>query len=128
MPHVSRYPLAKDVYQEITQELSLILSSIGNENEMVRFLGDLLTKTEKTMLAKRLAIARLLLRDWTWTEICEFLKVSKGTVNHIQHWLERGGEGFKLAVKKLDKKEGVERFWEKVDAAVRNRGLTTHSL
>jgi len=36
MPHVSKYPLAKDVYQEITQELSLILPSIGNENEKDR--------------------------------------------------------------------------------------------
>ena len=122
MPHVSRYPLPKDVYQEITQELGWIFSSIGSEKEMGRFLGDLLTKTEKTMLAKRLAVARLLLRGWKWTEICEFLKVSKGTVNHIQHWLERGGEGFKLAVKKLDRKETVERFWKKIDSAARYMG------
>ncbi|PJE67782.1 hypothetical protein COU95_00460 [Candidatus Shapirobacteria bacterium CG10_big_fil_rev_8_21_14_0_10_40_9] len=122
MPQVSRHPLAKDVYQEITQELGWILSSIGNEKEMTQFLGDLLTKTERMMLAKRLTIARLLIRGWKWSEICEFLKVSKATVNRMQHWLEGGGQGFRLAVKKLDRKENVEKFWQKVDSVIKYMG------
>lgn len=122
MPQVSRYPLPKDIYEEITQELGWILASVGNEKEMSQLLRDLLTKTERTMVSKRLAIARLLLRGWTWAEICEFLKVSKSTVNHMQHWLEGGGEGFRLAVKKLDRREVVEKFWQKVDSAIKYMG------
>lgn len=125
MPHVSRYPLAKDVYKEITEELGLILASIGSEREMAQFLGDLLTKTERTMLAKRLAIARLLLRGWSWSEICEFLKVSKSTVNRMQHWLDGGGQGYRLAVKKLDRREKIERFWKKVDSAIKSLGTVS---
>lgn len=119
MPHLSRHPLKQAVYQEITQELGWLLTSIGSEGEMIQFLGDLLTKTEKTMLAKRLTIARLLLRGWSWNQICDFLKVSRSTVNRLQNWLEGGGKGFRLAVKKLDRKEEIEKFWSKIDEAVK---------
>lgn len=62
MPHVSRKAISNDLYKEITRELWWLLTSIKEEKEMRVFLGDLLTETEKIMLAKRLALANLILR------------------------------------------------------------------
>lgn len=115
MPHVSRKPISKDLYKEIVQELWWILTNIRDEREMAMFLGDLLTDTEKLMLAKRLALANLILRGWDWFEICDFLKVSPSTVNHMRHWLNGSGRGFRIAIKRLEKKERWEEFWSKVD-------------
>lgn len=115
MPQVSRKPLPKDLYNEIIGELWWVLTNIKNDKEMARFLGDLFTPTEKLMLAKRLAIANLVLRGWNWRDICDFLHVSSSTVVNVKHWLNAGGTGFRVAVKKLKKKEKREEFWRRVD-------------
>lgn len=115
MPHVSRKPISEDLYKEITQELWWLLTSIKDEKEMRIFLGDLLTGTEKVMLAKRLALANLILRGRDWKEICDFLNLSSSTVNKMKRWLEGSGSGFRIALKKLEKKERWEEFWERVD-------------
>lgn len=65
MSQVSKKPISKDLSEEIVQELWWTLTKIKDEQEMGIFLGDLLTRTEKLMLAKRLALANLLLRGGT---------------------------------------------------------------
>lgn len=115
MPHVSRKPISKDLYKEILQELWWVLTNTKEEREMAVFLGDFLTDTEKIMLAKRLALANLLLRGWEWNEICRLLNVSSATINRMQRWLQGSGAGFRLALKRLEKKERWEDFWSKVD-------------
>lgn len=118
MPHVSRKAIPNDLYKEITRELWWLLTSIKEEKEMRVFLGDLLTETEKIMFAKRLALANLILRGWDWEEICHSLNLSSSTVNRMKRWLEGGGSGFRMALKRLEKKERWEEFWKRVDEAL----------
>lgn len=114
MPHVSRFPLKNEVKKEITKSLWWILAKFKTSQEIEKFLGDLLTPTEKTMVAKRLAIAAMLSKGYSGKEIGDVLKVSQTTVTHIKNWLEEGGEGYKMAVKKLSEKEVMDNFWKEV--------------
>ena len=114
MPHVSRFPLKNEVKREITKSLWWILAKFGKQEEIERFLGELLTPTEKTMLAKRLAIAAMLTKGYSYKDIGDVLKVSPTTVLNIKNWLERGGEGYKMAIKKLAEREVMDNFWKEV--------------
>lgn len=118
MPQISRKPISESLYKEITGELWWILTDIKDKKEMSGFLNDLFTRTEKIMLAKRLAMAALILRGWHWREICDFLHVSSATVMRMKAWLEDGGLGFKKAAQRLEKKERWEDFWKRVESVL----------
>lgn len=120
MPQVSRYPLAKDVYFEILDELFWLLTEIKNKEEMKTFLYDFFTKTERIMLAKRLAVALMLTQGYSYSTIKELLKVSTGTVSRTSLWLEKGGEGLKKGLAKLAKKEEMEKFWRNLNRFLEN--------
>lgn len=118
MPHVSRKPLSKSFEDEIINELAWVLTQIKDQKEMRTFLQDLLTPTEKTMLAKRLALSSLLFQGKSWFEICKILHISSATVNKMQIWLAMGGVGFKQAIARLNKNEKRINFWKKIDEFV----------
>ena len=62
MPHVSRRPVEKDVYFQIVDGFYWLLTDLKSEPEMKVFLNDFFTKTERIMLAKRLAIALMVMK------------------------------------------------------------------
>lgn len=64
--------------------------------EVVDFLNDLLSPVEKIMMAKRVAVAFLLLEDkYTYTQIATTLKVSRGTIAKIHAVFALQGKGYK---------------------------------
>lgn len=115
MPQVSKLPLNRDVQKEIKEALWWILAQLKTQDEIGRFLEDLLTSTEKTMLTKRLAVALLLARGADYKMVMEILKISKGTVWAMKKFLEKSGDGYKMVIKKLIKKEEMEKFWDNID-------------
>jgi len=58
----------------------------------------------KTMLAKRLKIAKLLLTNATYQEIARQLKVSPQTIARVNIWLQEAGDGFRLMFYRTKKK------------------------
>lgn len=83
--------------------------------EIQSFLSDLLTRTERVMLAKRLSIALLLTKGYDYQTIKDILKVSSSTIGSIASWLDRSGEGYKLLLEKWLKEEKMKKFWEDID-------------
>lgn len=69
-------------------------------------INGLLTKTEKIMLAKRLSIAFLLSKNYTYARICGMLKVCKSTVWQAKSWIDIKGERYKRILKELIDKVG----------------------
>jgi len=82
------------------------LAKLKNAQEAEKFYLDLLTYTEKVVLAKRWAIAVLLLRGLGYSEIKELLKVSDPTITRVRNQLRAGG-GFLLVAERLSRQE----FW-----------------
>ena len=80
MTQVSRLPLPKKLEEQMYTLFRRVLSELHSEGDITDFLDDLLTPTEKVMLAKRLAIAFLLEKGYDQRAIHTILKVSTTTV------------------------------------------------
>ncbi|MBI4114695.1 MAG: hypothetical protein HY445_02535 [Candidatus Niyogibacteria bacterium] len=110
MPKVSKYKLEKAVFDEISKELRDIFAETKDKKDIENFLSDLLTPTEKIMLAKRLAIVIMLKRTYPFRVISKTLKVSEATIGTIKERLDRGGSGFEVAFVHLDRKKPGELY------------------
>lgn len=109
MAKFSRIPkLTKQEQEKLLIEFCRAFVEIKTAEEAAQFIKDLLSKQEAEMLAKRIAIARLLIRGKTYQEIRSNLKVSNGTIARINHWLETSGEGYRLVVNRV-KPEEIEK-------------------
>ena len=110
MPHVSRNRLAKKTEKELIRTLNFVFTKIKNADDMLAFSTALLTDTEKLMLAKRLAIVVLLEKGFPDSQIAETLHVTRITVSKMRYFYEARGEGFKLALKKLEEQKQLKSF------------------
>ena len=101
MPQVSKSPIPKNTEKKIRRAFTKALVDIKSEREMERYIFDLLTPTEQIMLAKRLAIAALLIEGASYRGIAEQIKVSTATVGKVNLWLQTAGDGYRLAIEKI---------------------------
>lgn len=115
MPHVSKRPLEKEIQEKIISTLFESIMKMNQEKGVRDFINDLLTPTEKIMLAKRLGAALLLHRGYTYQSIGRILKLSPTTINHIQSDLLKSGEGYRTAFKILEKSERVSSLVDKIE-------------
>ena len=115
MTHVSKNPVDKNTYFQILEGFIWLLSDLKSESDMKLFLNDFLTKTERIMLAKRLALALMITKGYETKIITQILHVSTGTVYRMREWVDRGGSGLTLALKRLIIQEKLASFWKKVD-------------
>jgi uncharacterized protein YerC len=117
MGRVSKKPLHPKVRMEISQIIIRGFSKIIDEGDMAKLLRDLLTPSEKIMLGKRLMAAILLERGYSYTAISMLLKLTPGTINVVRRELDKGGEGYRIVVRLLERKESkLEKIFEKIDA------------
>ncbi len=116
MSQVSKKYLSDKVYARMFEIFVSSIISVNKKDKAEKFLNDLLTNTEKIMLAKRLSIAFLILKGYDYEDIKYLLKVSTSTVWNIKHWLEKHGEGYKTILKEFmkqeDSKRSIENFFD----------------
>lgn len=101
MPHVSRISLKKEVEEELAQVLLDSLVAIDRKELAREVVADLLTPTEKIMLAKRLLAAMLLEEGYGYSEITRTLRLTPTTVNHLKITLAKSGRGFRALIELL---------------------------
>ncbi len=118
MTQVSKYPIREDVYQRILNIFLKTLINIQREDEALEFISEFLTPTEKIMLAKRLAIALLLKKGYDYQAIKAILRVSQGTVTHVNTFLKFGAQGYHRILDKIIKDERIEEFLDKVEKTI----------
>ena len=80
MPHVSSKKLKKGHLQKLYDKFSSALEKSAKKSWAKLFLSDLLTHTEKIMLAKRFAVIYLLSKDVPISYIAESLCMSPTTI------------------------------------------------
>ena len=118
MSQVSKRPLRKEVFERVFELLLKIVTDSQNPKEAELLLEDLLSPTEKIMLAKRLAIAVLLAKDYFYRTIEEILRVSKPTISMVSLSLKYSGAGYRNFAEKVLKEKKGEEFWDKVEDLV----------
>jgi Trp operon repressor len=110
MPQVSRNKLPKKTEETLVKNLNIVFSQIIETDAMLLFLNSLLTETEKLMLAKRLAMVFLLSENVPDTYIASTLHVTRMTVAKMRYYNEAHGEGFIIALKKLEEQKRLRQF------------------
>lgn len=109
MSQVSTRPIPKKVKNKIFVLLIKSLQKASKREEIVPFITDLLTPTERIMIAKRLSIAFLLLKgEYSHREISKVLRVSTNTISNISLILKTGGNGYRQMVNKLMKEKEMK--------------------
>src|SRR3989338_4833148 len=115
MTQVSRIPLRKEIEKRIFEIFLSSLAKVRHRQEVENFINDLLSPTEKLMLAKRLSIAFLLSKKYDHRTISKVLKVSLSTVNRVSLRFQLGGEGFNKVIQEIRSGEKIKEFWQKID-------------
>jgi TrpR-related protein YerC/YecD len=118
MSQVSKYPLKQKVFEKMFELLSKAIINSNNKEEVESLLDDLLTPTEKIMLAKRLAIAVLLTKGYFYKTIQEIIRVSTPTIAMVSLSLKYKGKGFKSFTSQILKEEKSNEFWDKIEDLV----------
>ena len=115
MTQVSKRYLSPNAQKRMYEILIKAISKASYSQDIIQFLTDLLSPTEQIMLAKRLAIAYLLLKGtWTHREISKILKVSVTTIQRVSFTINTGGKGYKKIIGALTRDEKIEAFIEKL--------------
>jgi len=111
---VSKKSVNKKIEKKIFRSLYQVLADLKSPHKVEQFLDDVLSGTEKTVLAKRLGIAYYLSKNKSYEIIRQDLKVSSATIANVQKWMEQGGEGLLLALKAIEADEWAGELTDKI--------------
>ncbi len=118
MTKISRRILRRDQEEKMYETLTASLAVLSSPVEVTRFLDDILSLTEKTMIGKRLWVAILLARGFTYEAIEETLKVSAPTICNVNYALRHGNEGYLSVINKIIRHEKIEAFLDGIEESL----------
>jgi len=118
MTQVSKNILHKEVELRVYEVLMESIASARTHETVNKLLDDLLSPTERLMIAKRLSIALLLMKKYDQRTISKWLKVSLGTVSKVSLVLQTGHGGYHSVIGSLLQKEELRAFIQKIDDAL----------
>lgn len=113
MARISRFKLEDDVLEKLFTLFFQVVGKKSSKDEFQKTIVDLLSPVERVMIAKRIAIAYLLLKKIDYLTICETLKVSSATVAKFSLLLEKS-EGLIPTFKTLLRNEKITQFLEEL--------------
>jgi TrpR-related protein YerC/YecD len=98
------HELSDDEKRKFLGDFYSIISSLNTRDEVKCFFKDLLTISEIVMISRRIQIAKMLLKNWTYQVIKKKLKVGVNTIAQVEKWLNNGFGGYKKTIKAFTKK------------------------
>lgn len=98
--------------RQLEKTLFQLIVDLKNSQEAEDVMKSLLSQTELTTVAKRLAVAYWLTKGRSYENIKENLKVSSATVADVQQKIK--GPGWKLAIRKITAEEWASAWEEKI--------------
>ncbi|HVF69900.1 MAG TPA: Trp family transcriptional regulator [Xanthomonadales bacterium] len=127
MPRASKRILNKNIYEELEDHFSFLISSLHSSQDIERFFSDFLTSEEKSMLTKRLMLHLMLENGYTVSHIKAVLNMSRETIRVHQHVWGKGGNTYKVMLQKIAHREKTKEFWKKVEQILRPFDLALQS-
>ena len=109
MTRISRYKLKDYVYEKMFVLLFEVVSNSRDKKIFNQLIKDLLSPTERIMIAKRVVLVYLLLQEIDYRMICDVLKVSNTTVSKFKLLMEKS-EGIVPILTKTIRNERVQLF------------------
>ncbi|MCK5285735.1 MAG: hypothetical protein KAJ58_00725 [Candidatus Pacebacteria bacterium] len=117
MVRVSKQKIDKKVLNQINNRLVDVISKLETNISIANFLNDLLTESEKIVLAKRLAIIFMLQENISWYKISVLLKVSPTTVKKVV--IDIDLEEYENILKIVKQRKNRITFWAGMDLTLR---------
>ncbi len=111
MSQVSKRYLPEEKFDKIFSIFFEIISSIFDKKEAEAILSELLTPTEKIMLAKRITCFYLLRKEVSIYQIAETIKLSTSTVSYLKHILSESPQIQDYLANKINH-EKIKNFME----------------
>ena len=105
MTHISSKQLEPQLLEKLFRRILSVLEQAQKRGSLASVVNELLTTTEKTMLAKRLAIVLMLANNTPQHRIVQILTVSPTTVSKTALGIEIGKY---KAILKISKKEKTD--------------------
>lgn len=90
MSHVSNKRISKETARKIAEHLDKALKVLGRASNTAAFTDELLSETERVMIAKRLGIIVMLMRGESFASIKNQLGVTNQTVLRMYKALKAG--------------------------------------
>ena len=115
---ISKYPLDKQIEQEMFRKFWRSISALREADIVASFFSDFLTKTEELMLAKRFTIAILLLRGRRPKDIKRILHVSNSATGTVGAWLKNAKPKTIATLERVIKESNWESLIDKIDSFV----------
>jgi len=116
MPHVSRKKLKKKVFIKIGEQLADTIAKANSARELRWVFKELITPTERVMLAKRLAIILMLERGYSFDIIQKTLKVTPQTI--VRFWKITKQSSHKLVIKEISSNKAKKDFWQELEKLI----------
>lgn len=102
---VSKTKLNREIEKQIYEIFFQTLADLKRKEDVKIFCRDFFTKTELSVLAKRLAVAMYLEKGRYYDQIKDALKVSSATIASVDKMMNKNSEGFVLALKRIEAEE-----------------------
>lgn len=116
MTKVSKRFLDESLENYIFEIFLKTITNLKTQDEVDIFLKDLLSPTEKIMLIKRLAIAILLYKGYTYNQIDNTLKVSRNTIMNVSNFLRHSQSGgYRKIVERVLVDQKKEELFDKIE-------------
>ena len=115
MGRVSKQIINKELIEDLEEQLSFIIVSFKTDQETSSFLNEFLTKEEKMMLGKRLALYMMLYKGMTSKQIHDSLSMSFETIRWYKQVYENKPDTFKKEIEKLINREKSKELWKKIE-------------
>ena len=115
MTQVSKYPIRRDVYDEIFKTFSQVIVSLSDKREASEFFDEFLTPNERLMFAKRIAVGLMIAENFNYRDILELLKVSNYTISSYSSRYKYGTK-YKRVIDRIKTTKEINQiileFWE----------------
>jgi uncharacterized protein YerC len=106
---LSKQHINQTLERQLFKTLYQLIVDLNSVEEVEKVFSEILSKTEVTTAAKRLAIAYWLSKKRSYTNIKDNLKVSSASIAEVQQSLKK--PGWKLAIAKVTADEWAN-VWE----------------
>lgn len=127
MSQVSRRLVRGEIQTKMYETLFESISKLKSRQEIIEFLNDLFSPVERTMIAKRLAIAAFLARNYDYQTISDLLKVSSTTISKVSLTLNYN-TGYKNVINKIALSEANRKFWQEIENLLLRAGNAKYTF
>ncbi len=118
MGRVSKKTINPDLQQKLDEQLHSLVASLTNKEDIEGFLDEFLTKEEKTMLAKRLLLYMMLLKNFGTEHIHATLSMSRETIRWYREIFATKGDRFRRQVEKQLEKSELQELWSHIEEII----------